>query len=90
MFDWTISIGSLLSAGSVAVGAIVVVVLLREQVSTIGERLGQLEHQLSRLTDILIQQGRQDERMTAMDARIVNQGARLDDLTVRFNKKTDT
>lgn len=48
-----------------------------------------LEHELHRLTDILIQQGRQEERMTAMDARLVNQGARLDDLTIRFNKTLD-
>lgn len=89
MFDWTISIGNLLTVASVVGGVLIAFGLTKGQIINLAERLQMLEHELHRLTDILIQQGRQDERLTAMDARLVNQGARLDDLTIRFNKKLD-
>jgi len=53
---------------------------------TISDRLKNLELGLSKLPEILIQQGRQDERITAMDLRLMSQGKRLDAQIERFNR----
>lgn len=89
MFEPTIGLGNILTIVAMAVTGLSIFFSLRGNVNNLSERLQMLEHELHRLTDILIQQGRQEERMTAMDARLVNQGARLDDLTIRFNKTLD-
>lgn len=89
MFDWTISVGNLTTIITFLVVASGTVYALRSRVDAISTRLLSFEQELKRLTDILIVQGRQDERMTAMDQRVVNQGLRLDDTIRRINKITD-
>lgn len=88
MFDWTISAGNLFTIGSFLVVASATVITLRNRVDSISIRLLSFENEIRRLTDILIAQGRQEERMNAMDARMVNQGARLDDMIKRYNYTT--
>lgn len=89
MFDWSVSIGNLLTIASFLVIGSGFIYTMRGRIDAVSTRLLVIEQEIHTLVDILIQQGRQDERMTAMDARLVNQGARLDDITRRFNDKID-
>lgn len=85
MFDWTVNIGHILTIISFLVMGMGIVFTMRGRIDVLTERLEILEDGIKSLITILIQQGKQEERMTAMDQRMVNQGARLDDLTRRYN-----
>lgn len=89
MFDWSVGLGNVITIVVLGIGGIGFLYTIKTQVINLSGRLQDLEHELHRLTDILVAQGRQDERMTAMDARLVAQGKRLDELAMRFNKKID-
>lgn len=87
LFDWTIGIGQILTILSMIVVGLGFVYTLRGRMEGMSGRLASLEVDIKSLITILIQQGKHEERMTAMDSRIANQGARLDDLTRRYNDK---
>lgn len=89
MLEWTFSLGNALTIMSFLVGGSGLVYTIRGRVDAISVRLFSLENELKRMVDILVEQGRHAERMNAMDSRIANQGARLDDLTNRFNERAD-
>ncbi len=90
MFDWTIGLGNLLTLGMILSACVAFAYTNRGKIDSISQRLLFLEGEIKRLVDVLVQQGRQDERLGAVDARVVNQGARLDELTERFNNALDT
>ena len=91
MIDWTLNLSALLSAGVVLAGGVAFAVATRSRLESFAERMLAVEEQLKQLVMILIQQGRQDERLAAMQATLLAQGQRLDDLTKRvlrhFNHK---
>lgn len=89
MFDWTINLGHILTVLSFIMVGTGFVLTLKEQMNNLTTRLSVLEEDVKSLIGILIQQGKQEERMLAIDARLSNQGLRLDDLTKRFNDKLD-
>lgn len=89
LFDWTIGIGQILTILSMIVVGLGFVYTLRGRMEGMSGRLASLEVDIKSLITILIQQGKHEERMTAMDSRIANQGARLDDITRRFNDKVN-
>lgn len=89
LFDWSINLGHVLTILSFVIVGSGVIYSMRERMESMSGRLHLLEEDIKTLITILIQQGKQEERMTAMDARVANQGARLDDITRRFNDKTD-
>lgn len=89
LFDWSINLGHILTILSFVIVGSGVLYSMRERMESMANRLHTLEEDIKTLITILIQQGKQEERMTAMDARVANQGARLDDITRRFNDKTD-
>ena len=84
MIDWTLNLSALLSAGVVLAGGVAFAVATRSRLESFAERMLAVEEQLKQLVMILIQQGRQDERLAAMQATLLAQGQRLDDLTKRF------
>src|SRR3989304_9913177 len=86
VFDWNISLGNALTIVSFLVGGVVFVVAVRGQVDALAGRMAFVEQELRKLLEILIQQGRHDERMAAMDSRIQAQGQRLAQMTVRGNR----
>lgn len=95
-FDFTINFGNVLTITSFLVGGLSFVFLMRNQVGLIAkestdlrEQMRAMQTELRKLTDIMIAQGRQDERITAMDQRMVGQGKRIDDLTRRVNTYLD-
>lgn len=86
IFDPTISFGNILTlivtGGSVAV----IVGMIRGKVDSIGERMEAVEKNMERLVTVLIDQGRQEEKILAIDGRILAQGQRLDDLSRQLNR----
>lgn len=89
LFDWTIGVGQILTILSMIIVGLGFVYTLRGRMEGMSGRLASLEVDIKSLITILIQQGKHEERMTAMDSRIANQGARLDDITRRFNDKVN-
>lgn len=89
LFDWTINLGHVLTILSFIMVGTGIVYTMRGRIESMASRLGTLELDIKSLITILIQQGKHEERMTAMDARVANQGGRLDELTKRFNDKID-
>jgi len=89
LFDWTINLGHVLTMASFIIVGTGIVYTMRSRIEGMSSRLGALELDIKSLITILIQQGKHEERMTAMDARLANQGVRLDDIIRRFNDKLD-
>lgn len=90
MFDWVSNnFGNIISiVGMFAVG-IGFLYTMKDKIDNMSTRLLVLEGELKKLIDVLIAQGRQEERISALDQRMVAQGIRLDALTDRFNKQAD-
>ena len=96
MFDLTVNLGNLLTIFSFIGGGIYFVILVRNKVDIVSRDTADLKaetemmrQELKKLTEVLIVQGRQDERITAMDQRMVNQGKRIDDTVRRMNTYLD-
>jgi len=85
IFDWTVNLGNIATIVTMFGAGIGFVYTMIGRIDAIAARLFLLEAEFKKLIDILVVQGRQEERLNAMDARIGNQGIRLDDLTRRFN-----
>lgn len=62
---------------------------LSKETSDLKDQTKYMQQELRKLTEVLIVQGRQDERITAIDQRMVNQGKRLDDAIRRLNTYLD-
>lgn len=86
MIDWTISIGSIVTILTVLVGIVGFVMTVHNRVDALSRRMGSLEEGIRKLVDVLIVQGRQDERMNSIDGRMLAQGARLDDLSRQIDR----
>ena len=68
--EMTISVGNLLTILAFLVGGIGFVYTIRSDVGAQGRRLGAVESELRKLSEILVALGRQDERLNAIDRRI--------------------
>jgi hypothetical protein len=86
MFDWTISLGNVINVLIVAGGGVLFVYSIRWKVDDLARDILEMQTQLKRMVDVLVEQGRHAERLAAMDSRIAAQGTRLDELTNRFNR----
>lgn len=89
MFDWSINFGNALTVLSFLIGGIVFVVTVRGRVDTLSARMLAVEGEVQKLVTVLIQQGRHDERMSALDNRVAAQGERLDKTIERLNRFID-
>ncbi len=96
VFDFSVNLGNLLTILSFIVGGIAFIMVMRGKIDLISKETADLktgtalmQQELKKLTDVLIVQGRQDERITAMDQRMVNQGKRIDDTVRRINTFLD-
>lgn len=67
--DLTINLGNLLTVLSFLVGGIAFAISIKNQVNFISLRLVGVETEVRKLTEILITQGRQDERITDLERR---------------------
>lgn len=86
---WQFNIGNLLTILSFLGGGMLFIASTRQQLFSLSERSAAMEIELKKLVEVLINQGRQDERMTAMDQRMLMQGKRLDEFQDRFNRSVD-
>ena len=89
MFDWSINFGNALTVLSFLVGGIYFVVKVRGKVDVLSLRMLAVEAEVQKLVTVLIQQGRHDERMGALDNRVAAQGERLDKTIERLNRCID-
>lgn len=62
----------ILAGGFIALGS------MKAEVRTQGERLARVDEELSQLRQVVVQIARQEERMNAMDQRMLSQGRRID------------
>lgn len=95
-FDFTVNIGNLLTITTFVGSFIYFIFKVGSRVDVVSGDVNDLKdntkamgQELKKLTEVLIVQGRQDERITAMDQRMVNQGKRLDDTIRRLNTYLD-
>lgn len=86
---WKLSVENLITLLVLGAGGLGFVYTIRGRLDALSERLLVFEKEIRRLVDVLVVQGRQEERMNSMENRISAQGLRLDDLTKRFNEKMD-
>lgn len=87
IFDWTITLGNLLTVGSFLLGGIIVLVgafvqfkSLQVNLGNVSDRMDKIEEELKKQTQILVDQAAARERMIAMERRI-------DELYKKFYKQ---
>lgn len=88
-----INVGNILTIVAFCVGGLVFIYTLRARVDVmnsgvenLAKRVLGMEQQLVRLVDVLVEQGRQAERIAATDQRLLAQGGRIDELERRVNR----
>jgi hypothetical protein len=89
VFDWSVNLGHLLTIIVLGSGGVGFVYTIRGRVDGLSERMLALESETQKLIDVLVEQGRHDERLTAMDTRVAAQGRRLDETIERLNRILD-
>ena len=72
IFDLTVNLGNLLTILSFLVIGISIAASIRSQVTTMAIRLLSLETEIKKLSEVLIALGRQDERLNALDDRLIS------------------
>lgn len=80
-------IGNIAPAIALIVGGVGFLFTIRSQVNQIMLRLLEVEHELKKLVDVLIQQGRHSERLNALDARLNVQSERINALDIEIRSK---
>lgn len=86
VFDWTFNVGNVLTIVVILGSGIGFAYKMIESVNELSRRATAVEIELKQLVQILVNQGRHEERMSALDQRLTQQGQRLDDLTARYNE----
>jgi hypothetical protein len=97
MIDLSISLGNLLTIASFVVGGVVFVVTMRAdnkalervvevRLTVVDKQIDAITAEIKKLAEVLIVVAKQDARIGSMDARLQQQGERLDELTNRFNR----
>lgn len=85
-FDYGINLGNVLTILAFIVGGLGFVYTMRSKIDSLGGRAAAMEAELKKLGDILVNQGRQDERMNNLDYRLAAQAQRAQELETRFNR----
>jgi hypothetical protein len=80
-------IGNVAPALIFVIGGIGFLFTIRSQINEIMTRLMDVETELKKLVDVLIQQGRHSERLNALDARLNVQSERINALDVELRTK---
>ena len=77
------------SVGTRQTGEITEIKNALSKMEGVGLRLDKVEHQLSQLQSIVIASARQDERIAAMDQRMLAQGTRIDSTATILNGRLE-
>ena len=78
-FDWTISLGNLLTVFGFAGSGVIFVMMMRGDMMVLGQRVTSLEVAFKQLVDATISVARQETRISALDERVTMISHRLDD-----------
>lgn len=81
---WNVSLGNLLTMLVMIIGGVGFVYTIRGRVDMLSKRMLAVEENMKQLVQVLIEQGRHEERMIAMQTQINQQGKRLDDTSERL------
>jgi TolA-binding protein len=69
-FDLSVRLGEVLTLVGFIATMIGAAYVVREQVKSLTNRMVSVETELKKMTDVMVQLGRQDERLNSMDRRI--------------------
>jgi TolA-binding protein len=69
-FDGSVNLGQILTLVGFSATLLGAAYVVREQVKQLGHRMVSVEAELKKMTDVMVQLGRQDERLNSMDRRI--------------------
>jgi hypothetical protein len=74
----TVNIGQILQTLIIVITGFIALGAMRNEIRNQGERLKNVDVEIAKLRDVMVVLARQDERLTAMDQRMLSQGRRLD------------
>jgi small-conductance mechanosensitive channel len=84
-----INIGQIAQVVIVLIGVVVMFQKVRDDIKNQGARLVNVETELAEVRKIMIAVARQDERMNAMDQRMLAQGTRIDSTATILNGRLE-
>ena len=84
-----IRIGDVLTIIAFLGGGVGFVYTIRGRVDALSQQVIGMQLELKKLVDIMVMQGRHEERIDAIDQRLLAQGKRTDELATRVNKWMD-
>lgn len=79
-FDWTISLGSLITAAAFVFGGIAFIWTMRTDIKILDGRIGRIEDTMNHVTETMVQLARQEERQNSLEERMGRTERRMDDL----------
>jgi hypothetical protein len=68
--DWTINLSHLVTVFGLLMGSVAIVYAIKSDVRIIKAELDSLKVQITKITDVLVHIGRQDERINSHERRI--------------------
>lgn len=80
MFDWTVKFGDVLAIFTFVGSGWGIIATVRSRVDGLHARMKSVEDQMRALVEIMVNQGRQDERMNSIDARMVIHAQRMTEI----------
>jgi len=86
VFDWTINFGHVLTIGAFIISAGGGIIALRGQVKQISVRMLAVESEMKKLVEILVGQARQEERIQAIDDRMIMHAQRMDEINRQVDR----
>jgi len=86
---FTVTLGNLLSAIAFIIGGVSFAYTIRGDVKSAVLRLDNVERELHELRKVVVSIARQEERMNAIDQRLLAQGQRMDDCVRRLDRYLD-
>lgn len=72
MIDLTVNLGNLIEFAGFVVGGLIVIGSMRGDLRTLKEAVAMMQVEIKKISDILVAQGRLDERITALSERVYN------------------
>lgn len=80
-----VNLGNVLTILTFIVGGVMFANTVRVKVDNLGERFDGIQEEVSELKAVLVNIARQEERITAMDQRMMLQGNRIDSVADKVN-----
>lgn len=82
---FTVNFGNIITIISFIVGGVVFANTIKIRVQTLSDSFKTIQQEVSELKAVVVSIARQEERMTAMDQRMLMQGQRVDSVADKVN-----